>query len=75
MPTASNSLARACANTACSNDHLTNNQRKTSYHRPVQGVDYRLLPPVEEDGHYLINSPDAARYWGPIVDKFVATLH
>jgi dienelactone hydrolase len=37
-------------------------------------VDYRLLPPEGDDGHYLIYSRDAERYWGPIVERFVATL-
>jgi dienelactone hydrolase len=37
-------------------------------------ADYRLLPPVGQDGHELIYSADGARYWGPIVDKFLAPL-
>jgi pimeloyl-ACP methyl ester carboxylesterase len=37
-------------------------------------VDYRLLPPDGEDGHYLIYSREAERYWGPIVEQFVTTL-
>lgn len=37
-------------------------------------VTYRLLPPVETEGHYLIYSPDAARDWSPAVDEFLATL-
>jgi pimeloyl-ACP methyl ester carboxylesterase len=36
---------------------------------------YRLLPPVETEGHYLIYSSDAARTWSGIVDKFLTTLH
>jgi pimeloyl-ACP methyl ester carboxylesterase len=37
-------------------------------------VDYRLLPPVGEEGHYLVYSPDALRYWAPIAEKFLARL-
>lgn len=37
-------------------------------------VTYRLLPPVDADGHYLIYSPGAARDWSAIVDKFLAML-
>jgi hypothetical protein len=38
-------------------------------------VTYRLLPPVETEGHYLIYSSDASRDWSGIADKFLATLH
>ena len=37
-------------------------------------VTYRLLPPVGSEGHYLIYSPDAARDWSAIVDRFLAML-
>ena len=37
-------------------------------------VDYRLLPPIGEEGHGLIYFPDAVRYWGPIVEKFLGKL-
>jgi len=37
-------------------------------------VDYRLLPPVGNEGHALIYSRAAVRLWGPIVEKFLTTL-
>jgi dienelactone hydrolase len=37
-------------------------------------ADYRLLPPVEDDGHRLIYSREAMRHWGPIGEKFLAGL-
>ena len=37
-------------------------------------AEYRLLPPVGEEGHSLIYSRAAVHYWGPIVEKFLTTL-
>ncbi|MGB6539048.1 MAG: alpha/beta fold hydrolase, partial [Xanthobacteraceae bacterium] len=53
----------------------TLSQRMAEAYRAAGGiVDYRLLPPVAPDGHYLIYSPSAERIWGPIVDRFLAGL-
>jgi len=50
-------------------------QRLANAYRAAGGLaDYRLLPPVENDGHYLIYSAAAERLWGPIVDRFVEGL-
>jgi dienelactone hydrolase len=38
-------------------------------------VEYRLLPPVGEEGHALIYSAQGFRYWAPIAEKFLANLH
>jgi pimeloyl-ACP methyl ester carboxylesterase len=38
-------------------------------------VDYRLLPPVGDEGHALIYSPDAIRYWAPVAEKFLAQVN
>jgi len=35
-------------------------------------VEYHLLPPFDDDGHYFIDSPKAVPIWGPIVTKFLA---
>jgi dienelactone hydrolase len=35
-------------------------------------VEYHLLPPFEDDGHYFIDSPKAVPVWAPIVSKFLA---
>jgi dienelactone hydrolase len=37
-------------------------------------VDYRLLPPFGADGHYLAESPSSQSTWGPVVERFLATL-
>jgi pimeloyl-ACP methyl ester carboxylesterase len=37
-------------------------------------VEYRLLPPVGNEGHYLIYSSDAARDWSAVADKFLTRL-
>jgi dienelactone hydrolase len=37
-------------------------------------VEYRLLPPIGEEGHALIYSSDAIRYWGPVAEKFLAQM-
>jgi dienelactone hydrolase len=36
-------------------------------------VDYHLLPPAGTEGHFLLNSPDAAALWSPILARFLAT--
>jgi dienelactone hydrolase len=38
-------------------------------------VEYHLLPPVGDEGHYLAQSADAVRLWGPIVERFLARIH
>jgi dienelactone hydrolase len=35
-------------------------------------VEYHLLPPFDDDGHYFIDSPKAVPIWAPIVTKFLA---
>ncbi len=35
-------------------------------------IDYHLLPPSGTEGHLLINSPDAAALWSPILTSFLA---
>jgi dienelactone hydrolase len=37
-------------------------------------AEYRLLPAVEPDGHYLMQAPEAVRWWAPIVEKFLGRL-
>ena len=37
-------------------------------------VEYRLLPALPDDGHYLIFRPDAVPLWGPIADTFLKRL-
>jgi dienelactone hydrolase len=34
-------------------------------------VDYQLLPPILEEGHVLVYSPESVRYWAPILEKFL----
>jgi len=34
-------------------------------------VEYHLLPDFGEDGHFFIDSPDAVRFWEPLVGKFL----
>ena len=35
-------------------------------------VEYHLLPPFEENGHFLMDVPAAVRIWAPIVTRFLA---
>jgi dienelactone hydrolase len=35
-------------------------------------VEYHLLPDFGEDGHFLIDSPDAVQLWAPLVSEFLA---
>ena len=35
-------------------------------------VEYHLLPDFGEDGHFLIDSPDAVQLWSPLVSEFLA---
>ena len=35
-------------------------------------VEYHLLPPFDDDGHYFVDSPKAMSIWAPIVSKFLA---
>ena len=35
-------------------------------------VEYHLLPDFGEDGHFLIDSPDAVQLWAPLVSDFLA---
>ena len=37
-------------------------------------VEYHLLPPIPDDGHYLIFRIEAVPTWGPILDKFLKAL-
>lgn len=37
-------------------------------------VDYELLPAVGRDGHFFINEENSASTWGPVVERFLATL-
>ena len=38
----------------------------------VGGIaEYHLLAPFEEDGHFLVDDPDAVPVWSPIVMKFL----
>ena len=34
---------------------------------------FHLLPPVGDDGHRMISTPEAVATWGPIVEKFLRT--
>ena len=34
-------------------------------------AEYRLLPPFGNEGHFLIDSPDAIPIWSPLVAKFL----
>jgi len=34
-------------------------------------AEYHLLPPFKEDGHFLVDYPDAVPVWSPIVKKFL----
>jgi dienelactone hydrolase len=34
-------------------------------------VEYRLLPPFGNEGHFFIDSPDAIPIWSPFVEKFL----
>lgn len=34
-------------------------------------VEYHLLPDFGEDGHFLIDSPDAVQIWSPLVGEFL----
>jgi len=35
-------------------------------------AEYRLLPPFEEEGHYLFERPRGVAVWGPVVEDFLA---
>jgi dienelactone hydrolase len=37
-------------------------------------AEYRLLPATGADGHDFIHSPEAVRYWGPEVDRFLRSV-
>jgi dienelactone hydrolase len=37
-------------------------------------VDYELLPAFGRDGHFLADSEGTEGVWGPVVDRFLATL-
>jgi dienelactone hydrolase len=37
-------------------------------------VDYRLLPPFGAEGHYLAETDGSQAIWGPVVERFLATL-
>jgi dienelactone hydrolase len=37
-------------------------------------VDYHLLPPIRDDGHYLIFRIEAVPTWGPLLDRFLKSL-
>jgi pimeloyl-ACP methyl ester carboxylesterase len=37
-------------------------------------VEYHLLPPMPDDGHYLIFRIEGVPTWGPLVDKFLKAL-
>jgi len=37
-------------------------------------VEYHLLPPFGEEGHFLVQIDDGVRVWGPIVARFLARL-
>jgi dienelactone hydrolase len=37
-------------------------------------VDYRLLPAFGSDGHYLAETEGTDAVWGPVVERFLATL-
>jgi dienelactone hydrolase len=38
-------------------------------------VDYRLLAPFGPDGHYMAETAGSQSTWGPVVERFLATLH
>src|SRR5438093_304979 len=35
-------------------------------------VEYHLLPPFDDDGHYFVDSPKSIPIWAPIVTRFLA---
>lgn len=35
-------------------------------------VDYRLLAPVSDEGHFLFRYPEAVAVWGPVVEGFLS---
>jgi dienelactone hydrolase len=37
-------------------------------------VDYRLLPASGAEGHFVVLSPGSESIWGPVVERFLATL-
>ena len=37
-------------------------------------VDYRLLPAAGAEGHFVLQSPGYESIWGPVVERFLATL-
>lgn len=34
-------------------------------------AEYHLLPPFGNEGHYMIDSPDAVSIWSPLVSHFL----
>ena len=51
-------------------------RRMADAYRSAGGrADYRLLPAIADEGHYLIYSQEAVRHWGPIVEKFLGGVH
>jgi len=34
-------------------------------------VEYRLLPPFGDEGHFFVGSPESVRIWAPLVEKFL----
>ena len=47
-------------------------RRMADAFRAAGGIaEYHLLPPIGEDGHFLIFSPDAVPIWGPPVARFL----
>jgi len=37
-------------------------------------ADYRLLPPFGAEGHLMVESDNAEPVWGPVLERFLATL-
>jgi dienelactone hydrolase len=38
-------------------------------------VDYRLLPASGTEGHFVLQNPGSESIWGPVVERFLVTLH
>jgi pimeloyl-ACP methyl ester carboxylesterase len=34
-------------------------------------VEYHLLPSFDDDGHFLMFSPNAVRLWAPLLERFL----
>jgi dienelactone hydrolase len=43
----------------------------TAFRNAGGNLEYHLLPDFGEDGHFLIDSPDAVRIWAPLVSDFL----